>query len=200
MTATSEIAPTRVLVATADVMQRTGLIRAMHCLGHRTVAAVTEPDDAATVTVREQPDAALVGWTTDPEHGLALLRRVAESRTCAVVAVLPPHDEALVARAAACGAHAVARDGDALTGALAIALHRHADYRDLRSAFDRRAVTERAKGMLMERHGIDERKAFSMLRSQARSRGRRLEDMASAVLDSQALLSGPARAEPVPWR
>jgi len=43
-------------------------------------------------------------------------------------------------------------------------LRRFAEYHDLQGAFGRRALTERAKGILMERHGIDEASAFEMLR------------------------------------
>ena len=55
-------------------------------------------------------------------------------------------------------------------------------------AFGRRAVTERAKGILMERHSIDEPAAFEMLREHARSTNRKLVDGASAVLDGHRLL------------
>ena len=43
---------------------------------------------------------------------------------------------------------------------------------NLEGAFGRRAVTERAKGILMERHGVDEQRAFfELLRAQPRNRG-----------------------------
>lgn len=54
-----------------------------------------------------------------------------------------------------------------------------------------RAVTERAKGILMERHGINEQEAFGMLRDQARRSHRKLVDLADAVVTSHAIL--PAR-------
>ena len=44
-------------------------------------------------------------------------------------------------------------------------LRRFAEFQDLEGAFGRRAVTERAKGILMERHAVDETAAFEMLRS-----------------------------------
>jgi AmiR/NasT family two-component response regulator len=37
-----------------------------------------------------------------------------------------------------------------------IVLRRFAELRDLETAFERRTVTERAKGILMERHAVDE--------------------------------------------
>ena len=67
-------------------------------------------------------------------------------------------------------------------------MRRFAEYHDLEGAFGRRAVTERAKGILMERHSIDEATAFAMLRDHARAANRKLVDVASAVVDGHLLL------------
>jgi AmiR/NasT family two-component response regulator len=58
----------------------------------------------------------------------------------------------------------------------------------LESALERRGTIERAKGILMERHGLDDRGAFEMLRGQARSSNRRVVDVALAVTEGHALL------------
>jgi len=68
---------------------------------------------------------------------------------------------------------------------------RHADsteYHDLEGAFGRRAVTERAKGILMERHSVDDPTAFETLRDHSRPSNRKLVDVASAVVDGHGLL------------
>ena len=78
-----------------------------------------------------------------------------------------------------------------LQSALDITLRRFAEYHNLQGAFGRRALTERAKGILMERHQVDELQAFAMLRDHARQTGRKLVDVAQAVLDGHLLL--PAR-------
>ena len=72
---------------------------------------------------------------------------------------------------------------------------RFAEYHNLEGAFSRRAVTERAKGILMERHGIDEREAFEILRTEARHSNRELVDIAGAVLTGHRLLPKSAEAE-----
>ena len=58
----------------------------------------------------------------------------------------------------------------------------------------RRALTERAKGILMERHEIDEASAFEMLREHSRSDNRKLVDLATAVVDGHRLLPRQPRA------
>ena len=69
-----------------------------------------------------------------------------------------------------------------LHGALEIVLQRFAEFQGLEGAFGRRTVTERANGILMERHGMDERRAFELLRSQSRKTGGKVVDVAEAVV------------------
>ena len=69
-----------------------------------------------------------------------------------------------------------------------IVLRRFAEYHNLEGAFGRRALTERAKGILMERHAIDEGSAFEMLRERSRNENRKLVDLAGAVVDGHRLL------------
>ena len=49
-------------------------------------------------------------------------------------------------------------------------------------------MIERAKGILMERHAIDEDHAFEMMRAHARSTNRKLTTIAEAVVDGHRLL------------
>ena len=72
-------------------------------------------------------------------------------------------------------------------------LKRFAEYHNLEGAFGRRAVTERAKGILMERHGVDEEAAFNLLRDHARRKQAKLVDIAEAVVAGQPLL--PAKRQ-----
>ena len=51
-------------------------------------------------------------------------------------------------------AHLDSTDATELQGGIDIAVERYRQFRDLLGAFDRRARIERAKGLLMERHGI----------------------------------------------
>jgi len=67
-------------------------------------------------------------------------------------------------------------------------LSRFAEYQGLEGAFARRAITERAKGILMERHSVDEKRAFEMLRDEARRSNRKVIEVAEAVTVSVNLL------------
>jgi len=62
-----------------------------------------------------------------------------------------------------------------------IVLRRFAEYHELARAFGRRALTERAKGILMQQRGVSEDEAFRLMRKLAMDRNRRLFDVASTL-------------------
>jgi AmiR/NasT family two-component response regulator len=72
---------------------------------------------------------------------------------------------------------------------LDIVLRRFAEFHSLEGAFGRRATIERAKGILMAVHGIDERQAFELLRNNSQRDGRKLVDIADAVTQTHRLLT-----------
>jgi AmiR/NasT family two-component response regulator len=99
-------------------------------------------------------------------------------------------DPAFVKEASKRGVFAHISDADVedWQSSIDIVLRRFAEYHDLEGAFGRRAMTERAKGILMERHSIDEDRAFEMLRERSRIDNRKLIDLAAAVVDGHRLL------------
>lgn len=190
----------RVLVANEHPGGLEKLCGVVKSLGHHVVARDLEVGDVGPLTERTRPEIALVGVGHDGEHALSLVSRIVREATCPVIVVLPSPDPELAAHAArrgafACVAHA---DRDELACAISVVLERYAELGGLRGAFRRRAVIERAKGILMERHGVDEDEAFALLRRHSERRGIKLADVATAVAEAHALLPGdPAAREPV---
>jgi response regulator NasT len=117
-----------------------------------------EVGEVGPVTAREQPDVAFVGLGDSSEHALELIGQIVHEAACPVVALLHAPDPGFVVEAGKRGVFAYITDGDPQEwqNSIEIVLRRFAEYRDLEGAFKRRAITERAKGVLMERHGIDE--------------------------------------------
>jgi response regulator NasT len=159
-------------------------------LGHEVIAREVEVNDVGAVTARERPDVALVGLGESSDHALTLIEKIVRESACPVIVLLHAPDPDFVKEASKRGVFAYITDADAMDwqSSIDIVLRRFAEYHDLEGAFGRRAVTERAKGILMERHSVDERAAFTMLRDHSRSVNRRLVDVASAVVDGHALL------------
>ena len=116
---------------------------------------------------------------------------------CPVIALIHSSDSEFVREASKRGVFAYINDSevDDWQSSIDIVLRRFAEYHDLEGAFGRRALTERAKGILMERHFIDEAAAFEMLRDDSRASNRKLIDIATAVVDGHRLL--PKQHRPV---
>ena len=110
---------------------------------------------------------------------------------CPVIVLLHARDPDFVKEASKRGVFAHISDADVedWQSSIDIVLRRFAEYHDLEGAFGRRALTERAKGILMERHAIDEASAFEMLREHSRIDNRKLVDLAAAVVDGHRLLA-----------
>jgi AmiR/NasT family two-component response regulator len=159
-------------------------------LGHEVIAREIDVKDVGPVTARERPDVALVGLGQSSDHALRLIEQIVHESACPVIVLLHSPDKKFVEEASKRGVFAYITDADAKDwqSSIDIVLRRFAEYHDLEGAFGRRAVTERAKGILMERHSVDEAAAFDMLRDRSRSSNRKLVDIASAVVDGHQLL------------
>jgi response regulator NasT len=109
---------------------------------------------------------------------------------CPVIALLHAPDPDFVREASKRGVFAHISDADVedWQSSIDIVLRRFAEYHDLEGAFGRRALIERAKGILMERHSVNEERAFEMLRESSRTANRKLVDLATAVVDGHRLL------------
>lgn len=168
-------------------------------LGHEVIAREVMVEDVGAVTARERPDVALVGLGESSEHALGLIEKIVQEAACPVVLLIHAPDPAFVKEASKRGIFAYITDADAKDwqSSIDIVLRRFAEYHDLEGAFGRRALTERAKGILMERHSVGETVAFDMLREEARAANRKLVDVAAAVVDGHRLLpSIPRRDAP----
>ena len=159
-------------------------------LGHEVIAREIEVAEVGAVTARERPDVALVGLGESSQHALDLIDKIVQEAACPVIVLIHARDPAFVKEASKRGVFAYITDSEAKDwqSSIDIVLRRFAEYHDLEGAFGRRAVIERAKGILMERHSVDEGKAFQMLRDHSRGSNRRLSDIAASVAEGHRLL------------
>src|SRR3954453_54585 len=159
-------------------------------LGHEVIAREIEVEDGGAVTAGGRPDGALVGLGASSNPALGLIERIVREAACPVIALLHAPDADFVREASKRGVFAYITDADTedWQSSIDIVLRRFAEYHDLEGPFGRRAITERAKGILMERHSVNDATAFEMLRNQSRDANRKLFDVASAVVDGHRLL------------
>src|SRR3954451_7829119 len=190
----------RILLANEGEEDLRALADVLDGLGHDVTPFAVSVAEAAELIAREDPDLAFVVLDGNDEHGLALISETVEYANGPVlVTVREAETEETFAKAADMGiaGYVDSWAPDDLKAAIEVALKRHRDEQrlqakvaQLESALERRAVIERAKGILMERHSVDDRRAFELLRDHARSGGRRVIDVAQSVLDGHALRRG----------
>jgi response regulator NasT len=192
----------RVLLADEDRAKLKRLGDALEELGHIVTPFAVSVREAAEIIAREDPDLAIVAVHEDDQHALELIGEAVEYAAGPVIAQVPDGDTDFVARAAERGISAWVESSqpNSLQAAIEVAIRRYREARrlsskvdELQGAIERRAVIERAKGILMERHGVGDREAFELLRENARSASRRVVDVAQSVVDGHALLPRSGR-------
>jgi AmiR/NasT family two-component response regulator len=188
----------RVLIANERRDRLELLAEVVGGLGHQVIAREIYVSEVGSATAREQPDVALVGLGSSSAHALALISEIVREASCPVIAILHADDPAYVHEAAKRGVFAYIIDGTPaeLQSAIDITLQRFAEYQSLQGAFGRRALIEQAKGILMARDSIGADAAFARLREHSQRNGRKLSDVAAAIVESHLLLLPPTQAVP----
>ena len=192
-----ELGALRVLLADKDEGALRIAAALVRDLGHEVAEMAVGVQAAAEVIARDDPDLSIVVVYEDDSYALDLIEEISEYARGPVIAMVEKEDPEFVSAAAERGIYAYAREGmaDSIQSAIEVAVRRHDDtlrlveqVQRLESALERRALIERAKGILMERHGVGEREAFDRLRDHARSRNRTVVDVAASVSEGHALL------------
>ena len=191
----------RVLAADEDESTLKATDEILAALGHTVTGHAVRVSQAGDLIAREDPDLSVVVVDDDDEHALDLIEEISEYARGPLIVLLGTHDPSFLRDATERGIDAFARPQfeQEVQGAIELAMKRHEERRrlteqveQLESALERRGTIERAKGILMERHGVDERHAFELLRQHARRSNRRVIELAHAVAEGHSLL--PNRA------
>ena len=186
----------RILAADEDESTLRATDELLAGLGHEVTAHAVTPAQAAELIARDDPDLSVV-VVDDDDHALDLIEEINEFARGPLIVLLGSHESHFVTSAAERGIDAFARPqfDEEVQGAIELVMKRHFEkarleeqVEQLESALERRGTIERAKGILMERHGVDEREAFELMRQQARRSNQRVIELASAVAEGHSLL------------
>jgi AmiR/NasT family two-component response regulator len=183
----------RILLADQDPGALKVIARQVRELGHTPTEIAVSLSEAAEGIARDDPDLTIVVIYGDDEYALDLIEEIDAFSSGPVIALLDREDPEFVAEAAERGIFAYARQetAESIQSAMRRWRERHelaAQVERLENALERRALIERAKGILMERHSLDDRAAFQRVREHARSTNRTVVDVAAAVTEGHALL------------
>jgi response regulator NasT len=187
---------TRILVAEDETIIRLDLRALLEKSGFDVCAEAQDGEQAVELARRERPDLALLDVKMPRLDGIDAARKILDERPIPIVMVTAYGEQELVSRAVEAGVFGYLvkpfRESDLLP-AIETARARHAELVELRAEADSlaealaaRKAIERAKGLLMERDGLNEQEAYARLRKASQISGRPLRVVAEALIATLA--------------
>ncbi|MEM9200617.1 MAG: response regulator [Actinomycetota bacterium] len=184
--------PVTVVVAEDEAIIRMDLIEVLREEGYDVVADCGRGDDAVQLVGEHQPDLALLDIKMPGMTGIDAAREITSASDTAVVMLTAFSQRDLIHEASDAGAMAYLvkpYQREDLVPAVELAIARRREAAALRSElsaveqrFEERKIIDRAKGNLIDAHGLSEADAFQFLQRSAMSSRRRMIDVAHDVL------------------
>jgi two-component system, response regulator PdtaR len=182
----------RILIAEDETIIRLDLRELLERSGFEVCAEARDGEEAVELARSMTPDVALLDVKMPKLDGIEAARRILEERPIPIVMVTAYGEQELVSRAVEAGVFGYLvkpfRETDLLP-AIATARARHEELVAVRSeaasladALAARKAIERAKGLLMEREGLNEQDAFARLRKASQISGKPLKVVAEALI------------------
>lgn len=149
---------------------------------------------------RMAPDVVLMDLGSPSRDTLEEMLTVSRALARPIAMFVDQSDESMIGAAIDAGVSAYVVDGlrkDRVKPILELAVRRfnafakiQADLEEARTALSDRKVIDRAKFILMNQRGLSEQEAYALLRSGAMNQGRRIVDVAQALITASDLLGG----------
>lgn len=189
----------RVLIADDDDDVRSLLRAQIERLGHEVVGEASNGEEAIRLAEETQPEMAILDIRMPGTDGIDAANAILDRAPCPVIFLTGYAEEELVSRAGEAGAFYYLikpfRSED-LAPAMTLSAARFRQMQEKEKALDRarqdleaRKLVERAKGMLMDQHGLTEQEAFKKIHFAARNSNRPMAAVAMEVLESGQLPS-----------
>jgi len=190
--ATSARAPRRILVADDESLIRLDLREMLGHLGYDVIAEAGDGRTALDLAKKLQPDLVIMDIKMPEVDGIMAAEELTRERIAPVVLLTAYSDQGLVERAKDAGVVGYVvkpfRETE-LMPVIELCMARFAEFRSLESevgkleeALEARKLIERAKGVLMEVHGLRESEAFHRIRKTSMDARKSMKEVAEAIL------------------
>lgn len=194
----------RILLANADKDELRALSGLVEAAGHTVVDLAITGGEAGEAIIEHEPEMAMILIEPDElGHALHLMTEIRGYADIPLVLLARSiEDETLrqVSEYSMEVLHLPSKP-ETVAGVIRVAAERDAERRRLEkrvgeidNVLERRSTIEQAKGILMERHGLDASEAFDRIRDHARAGNLRVVDVAASIITARELLT----SEPVP--
>jgi len=183
---------TRVVIAEDEAIIRLDLKETLQEEGYEVVGETGRGDEAVELVRQLEPDLAILDVKMPGLDGLAAAREISTEKKAAVLILTAFSQRDLIEQARDAGALAYLVkpfQRSELIPAVEIALGRHREMRalhdqtqSLEDQLETRKKVDRAKGILMDNHGMGESDAFDWIQKAAMNRRVKAKDIAEQVI------------------
>ncbi len=185
----------RVVIAEDEAIIRLDLKETLEEEGYEVVGETSRGDEAVALVKENNPDLAILDIKMPGMDGLTAAREIAGEKSAAVLILTAFSQRDLIEQARDAGALAYLVkpfQKSELLPAIEVALGRFQEMKaledevkGLEAQLEARKVIDRAKGRLMDDHGMREAEAFRFIQTEAMSRRAKMIDVARQVLDGE---------------
>ena len=185
--------PTRVLIAEDEALIRLDLSETLTEEGYDVVGEAGDGAEAIRKVEELRPDVAILDIKMPGTDGLTAARAIIEARLCAVVILTAFSQRDLIEQARDVGVLAYVVKPfhrNELVPAIELARARFAELtaateraESLEQQLETRKLVDRAKGHLMDQHGLTEKEAFRFVQTSAMGSRSTMRDIAAQILD-----------------
>lgn len=183
----------RVFVAEDEAIIRLDIAETLETLGFDVVGQCGRGDEAEALIRELVPDVAILDIKMPGRTGIEVAESLTKDHVCAVVILSAYSQPSLVEDAVAAGVYAYLVkpfQRSELTAQIEVALARYrqmaslfGDVEDLNQRLADRVILDRAKGVLIDTHGLSEADAMRFVQRAAMNQRRPVRDVANDVLD-----------------
>jgi response regulator NasT len=186
-----------VVIAEDEAIIRLDLKELLEEEGYEVVGETGRGDEAIELVRELVPDLVILDVKMPGLDGLSAARHIASERLAAVLILTAFSQRDLVEQARDAGALAYLvkpfQKSD-LIPAIELALARHAELSslernvgDLQERLDARKLIDRAKGRLMDEHGLSEQESWRFIQTEAMRNRVKVHEIAQRVIDGDAV-------------
>ncbi|WP_068115001.1 ANTAR domain-containing response regulator [Tropicimonas marinistellae] len=188
-----------IVVVEADRERARSIVDSLRDAGDFDISVISEVTGLARHVSNRDPDVVLVDMTSPSRDSIEELTLASGPLERPVAMFVDRSDDGLTKAAIEAGVSAYVVDGlrpDRIKPIMDAAIARFHMFHRIRlelettkRALEERKVIDRAKGLLMKARGIDEDAAYALLRKTAMDQGRKVVDVAEALVTAAGLLS-----------
>lgn len=189
--------PTRLILAEDETLLRMDLKEELERQGYLVVGEAGDGQSAVNLTRELRPDAVVMDIRMPEMDGISAAEILTREKLAPVLLLTNFSDEELIERARNAGVvHYMTKPwrSSELKPAIEIALSRFREFRDmetkvksLEDLLATRKVVEKAKGLLMQKHGITENEAFRRIQKASMNNRKSMKEIAEAILLAEEL-------------